>query len=99
MARLPFVTIGVCTRNNEETIREVLSSLLDLDYPRGFIEIVVVDGLSRDHTLEMVQHSLTNAKMSYMILSDRGLGLDYARQMIVENANGEFIAFVDGISL
>lgn len=41
------VSIIVATRNNEQTIDECLKAILELNYPKDFLEIIVVDGCSR----------------------------------------------------
>ena len=90
-----LVTIGICTKNNEKTISKTLESLLELGYPKKMIEVVVVDGLSTDETVNIIKRVLNRSNVRWKLLFDRGFGLAYARQMIVENAGGEFIAFID----
>ncbi len=92
----PLITIGIATKNDEETIAGTLSSLLNVDYPINNLEIVVVDGLSRDRTVEIAGSTLKKALFSWKLLSDESKGLAYARQMVVENARGKYILWVDG---
>lgn len=91
----PAVTIGICTRNNEKTVAKTLDSLSKLDYPPSLLQLIIVDGLSSDRTLEIVKNSLSGLEIEFKILSDQGLGIGYARQMIVDNTSNEFIAFID----
>jgi len=51
---LPFVTVVVPCRNEEKHIGRCLESILDNDYPRERMEILVLDGMSEDRTREMV---------------------------------------------
>lgn len=51
----PKVTILVATFNSELTIDECLKAIFELNYPKEFLEIVVVDGCSKDATLEIAQ--------------------------------------------
>jgi len=51
---LKKVSIIVACRNEEEFIEKCLESLLAQDYPSELIEIIVVDGMSTDKTLEIV---------------------------------------------
>jgi glycosyltransferase involved in cell wall biosynthesis len=92
---LPLVTIAVCTRNNEKTITRTLKSILNLEYLEKLLEIVIVDGLSEDNTLNITKDLLGQSGLRWKILSDQGRGLGYARQLTVENSSGDFIAFVD----
>ena len=53
---LPEVSIIVAAYNNEQTIEECLKSILTLDYPAGFIEVIVMDGGSKDATVKIAQN-------------------------------------------
>lgn len=93
---MPFVTIGVCVRNNEETVRRALESIFQLEYQKNLLEIIVVDGLSNDKTLTVTEKLLEQSNLRWRTMSDQGKGLGHARQLIVDHACGQFIAFVDG---
>jgi len=91
------VTIGLCVKNNEKTIKFTIKSILNIDYPRDSLDLIVVDGGSRDKTLEIIREFLEASKnLEYQILSDEGRGLAYARQLVVDNTNSDFIQWVDG---
>lgn len=51
----PGVSIIVTTFNSESTIEECLRSILELDYPKQLLEIIVVDGGSTDATTELAK--------------------------------------------
>ncbi len=51
----PKVSIIVATYNNEGTIEECLKSILALDYPVGAFEVIVMDGCSKDKTVEIAE--------------------------------------------
>jgi len=50
---LPFVSIIVPVKNNVKIIHDCLLSLLNLEYDKGMLEIIVVDGFSSDGTYEV----------------------------------------------
>ena len=50
----PRVSVIVPVRNEERYVGRCLSRLLEQDYPRDRLEIVVVDGLSQDRTRQIV---------------------------------------------
>ncbi|HUJ84846.1 MAG TPA: glycosyltransferase [Candidatus Acidoferrales bacterium] len=54
-AALPKVSIIVASYNNEQTIEECLRSILALDYPEGYVELIVMDGESKDATVKKAQ--------------------------------------------
>jgi cellulose synthase/poly-beta-1,6-N-acetylglucosamine synthase-like glycosyltransferase len=51
----PRVSVIVAAYNNQQTIEECLKSILALDYPEGFIEVVVMDGGSKDATVKIAE--------------------------------------------
>ena len=51
----PKVSILVATYNSELTIDACLKALFELDYPKELLEVIVVDGCSKDATLEIAQ--------------------------------------------
>jgi len=51
--KLPSVSFVTCTFNSERTLKECLESVATLDYPKELIEVVIVDGGSRDKTLDI----------------------------------------------
>jgi cellulose synthase/poly-beta-1,6-N-acetylglucosamine synthase-like glycosyltransferase len=51
----PKVSIIVATLNNERTIDECLKAIFELNYPKNFLEIIVVDGCSKDATVKIAQ--------------------------------------------
>jgi len=82
----PFpITAVVCVKNGGKTIERTLLSIKS----NNVEQIIVVDGLSTDDTLDIAR------KYADKILSDEGKGLAYARQIGAENASSEFVAFVD----
>lgn len=99
LKNLPFVTVGVCVKNSERTIRECLESIVNSDYDRLKLEIIVVDGNSVDNTVTITRDILEKSGIEFKILSDKGKGLGYARQMVVDNAKGEYICWVDADSI
>ena len=53
--QVPKVTIIVASHNNQDTIAECLKSILALDYPEGYVEVIVMDGVSKDSTVKIAQ--------------------------------------------
>ena len=91
----PVVTIGLCVKNCEKTIKDTIRSIIAQDYPHELIEIIVVDGCSRDRTVRIIKKMLRTSDINTRIFfEDKGLGL--ARQIVVNNSKGEFIIWVDG---
>jgi cellulose synthase/poly-beta-1,6-N-acetylglucosamine synthase-like glycosyltransferase len=51
----PKVSIIVATLNSERTIDECLKAIFELDYPKDLLEVFVVDGCSKDATVEIAK--------------------------------------------
>lgn len=79
------VSVIIVARNAERTIRECLDSV----QRNNPAEIIVVDGVSTDRTVEIAK------EYTQSIYSDEGEGLGYARQLGAEQATQEYIAYVD----
>ena len=52
---LPCVSIIIPCRNEEKYIRQCLNSLLDNNYCKKYLEIIIVDGMSIDRTREIIR--------------------------------------------
>jgi cellulose synthase/poly-beta-1,6-N-acetylglucosamine synthase-like glycosyltransferase len=52
---LPAVSILVPTLNSGATIDECLQAILELDYPKKLLEVIVIDGGSTDATVELTK--------------------------------------------
>lgn len=90
-----FITIGICTRNSQTTIASALTSIIKLNYPCEKLLVVIIDGLSKDETLSITKAILSKSALRWCLFSDDGRGLGYARQLLTQKSEGEFIAFVD----
>lgn len=52
---VPFISIIIPCRNEEENLSDCLDSILAQDYPKEKVEIIVVDGMSQDRTREIIE--------------------------------------------
>lgn len=87
-SRTPMVSVIVCAYNAERTIRPCLESLCKLNYPN--FEIIVVDDGSRDGTAEIAA-----AFSDFRLIRQPNRGLGYARNVGLQSARGEIIAYTD----
>jgi glycosyltransferase involved in cell wall biosynthesis len=79
------LSVVIPVRNAEAQIEECLASIVRCRPA----EIIVVDGLSTDSTLEIAQ------RFGVRIISDEGLGLPVARTLGAEAARCRWVALVD----
>ena len=92
----PYITVGLCARNSGKTLSKAIRSILRTDYPEDKMELIVVDGMSRDKTMEIVKAELGDTSLRYVSLCDGGRGLCCARQMVFDSARGKYIVWMDG---
>ena len=89
-----LVTCGFTTFNSEKTINRALASALEQDYKD--IEILIVDDNSSDSTINKINSFFLKKDIRYKILKHKeNLGVASARNTLLNNANGEFLAFFD----
>ena len=91
----PLVTIGLCVKNFEKYISDTMASLIAQDFPPELIELIVVDGYSTDTTLSIIKKYISKIGMRYKVFYENK-GLGFARQIVVDNAQTEYIVWVDG---
>lgn len=84
------ISIIVPVLNTAKTIRDLMESLMNLDYDEDKLEIIVVDGDSKDGTREIVQ------EYPFMLVQQDGKGLNAARNTGIRYSTGEIIAYTDG---
>jgi len=80
MEKLPISAV-ICTLNSENSIRECLAAL----YSSGLEQIIVVDGGSKDRTIDVVN------EFSCEVLRDNGDGLGAARNLGMTVATQPFL--------
>lgn len=50
---LPSVSFVTCTFNSQKTLKECLDSIKKLNYPESLIEVIIMDGGSKDQTIDI----------------------------------------------
>jgi GT2 family glycosyltransferase len=95
-AQFVRVTIGVCARNCEVSIRDVINSIMSQDFPHNRIKIVFIDDGSKDRTLSVIQQFIPELDMVAVAFHTAWEGLGHARNMVLKNAEGDYILWVDG---
>jgi len=92
----PKVTIGICVRNCEVYIKDAINSILEQDFPHEFMELIFVDDGSEDKTLSIIEDFASNISISTRVFHTAWKGLGHARNIVVANAKGDYIVWVDG---
>jgi glycosyltransferase involved in cell wall biosynthesis len=92
---LPLITIATVTYNAEATLQRTLDSVAAQDYEK--IEHLIVDGVSTDKTLSLVQRYVekNNNRHQIRLTSEPDDGLYDAMNKALTLATGEFIVFLN----
>lgn len=89
----PLITIGIPCFNAQGTIEKAINSAIAQNYPN--IEILVVDDCSTDSSVSVAEKIANAYHFVRIIRNAENKGPGGSRQIIVEQARGEFIAFFD----
>lgn len=94
---LPLITIGITCYNAADTISRALNSAVSQDWQN--LEIIVVDDVSQDGSVAMIQQFIGNLKPGQppvrLVRHNANGGPAAARNTLLQEAQGEFIAFFD----
>jgi len=85
-----LVSIIIPCRNEEKYIEKCLSSIIEQDYPKDGMEILVVDGMSEDKTREVVKN-YTKKYPFVKLLENPQKFTPFALNLGVKNSKGEII--------
>jgi len=91
----PKVTIGVCVKNCEDYVGEAIESILDQDFPHELMEVIFVDDGSEDRTPQILFDYASKIDMETKIFQAKWQGLGPARNLILKNAEGDYLIWVD----
>jgi cellulose synthase/poly-beta-1,6-N-acetylglucosamine synthase-like glycosyltransferase len=102
----PKVSIIVATLNSERTLNECLKAIFELNYPKDLLEVIVVDGCSKDATVKIAEKypvkvfsAPLNAPAAYnyamKIVSNDILGFIDADAKVEKEWLNKLIAYLD----
>ncbi len=83
------VSVIVPVLNAELTIKELLDSLVKVDYDKGRLEVILVDGGSTDKTREII------GMYPVKLVIEPRRGLNVARNTGLRDSQGEIVLFTD----
>jgi len=99
---MAFLSIALLTKNSERTVKWALQSLLIQYIPEGLeFELIVVDGYSRDSTLDIVENycrklqSKLPANFAGCRVYRERVGVGFARNIALRRAHGDWILWLD----
>ena len=96
----PKFSIIVPTKDEEVVIGRCLNSLLDLDYPKDKMEIIIVDGNSADSTCKICSDFLAKYPGGFKIIKEKeSKGKPAALNLALPYVTGEIVGVFDADSV
>mgnify|MGYP000016107795 FL=1 len=87
---MPFFSVVIPLYNKENLIEQTISGLLDQSFTD--FEVIIVNDGSTDNSLEKINHLIDNR---FKIINQDNKGASFARNIGIENSNGNYIALLD----
>ena len=84
------ISVIIPCRNEEKYIASCLTSFVEMDYPKNLLEIIIVDGRSKDKTLEIV-HNFQLRYPFIKVIDNPNLFVPHALNIGIKNSISEFI--------
>lgn len=97
MEQKQLVSVVIPLYNTEKYIEETMQSILDQTYKN--IEIVIVDDGSKDQSPSIVKNLAEKYPGQVKYVHQKNQGVSVARNTGIENASGEYVAFLDSDDL
>lgn len=95
----PNVSVLIAVKNEEKTIGPRIENLLNQNYPKDKLQIIIVSDGSTDQTNPIVRNYSTKHKTDkapiVLVIPESGSGKSNALNHGIQSATGEFIVFTD----
>lgn len=97
MNKYELVSVVIPCYNEERFIANCLDSVIRNDYPDNYLEIFVVDGMSSDHTAEIVRKYEEKYPFIHLLKNEHRI-VPYALNKAIAKAKGSYIVRMDAHS-
>jgi len=95
MDLFPKLTLNIAVRNEERRIATLLNSIIKQTYPKQCLEILIVDGMSEDRTLEIVKECSENCGNIIRVVKNPKRDSATGRTIGLTNATGDLHLYLD----
>jgi biofilm PGA synthesis N-glycosyltransferase PgaC len=90
------VTIIIAARNEEHTISNCLTTIINQDISKQFVEIILVDDASNDNTFKIAAEILGRSGIEHHLIQNQNhLGKKKSLVLAIEKSSSEFIVCRD----
>ena len=98
LAELPTMSVVVPARNEEANIARTLRQLMESDYPREKLQVIVVDDCSADRSLAIMKETQQTYPELVVLGLEQRVGKRHALATGFGLATGQVIVFIDSDS-
>src|SRR3989339_232398 len=99
LTEYPLVTIGIPAYNEEKNIEKTLYSVIQLDYPKEKMEIIIVNDGSKDTTQQKAEKIIKQyPEYQIELINQKNQGKGAALNTAIKKAKGEFFVCLDADS-
>jgi glycosyltransferase involved in cell wall biosynthesis len=88
------ITVVICTRNRKDSLLQTLATVAPQRAPIAW-DVMVVDNGSEDGTAAAVRELAERFPVPLSLVPEPRQGLSFARNRALEDAEGEFVVFLD----
>lgn len=88
------ISVIIPCKNEEKYIGECLHSVMETDYPKDNLEVLVIDGNSNDSTRKIVKEFMKKFSCIHLMINENET-VPYAMNMGIKKSTGEFIIRLD----
>src|ERR1039457_7538095 len=92
--QLPFVSLVMSLRNEENFLPRSLAAVEEQDYPKDRYELIAVDGGSTDHSVEILR-AFRSSVSHTTLASGKNLTIPAAMNLGIRAARGDIIVKLD----
>ena len=99
LKKLPLVTVAIPAYNEQNTIEKTLSSVIELDYPKNLLEIIVINDGSKDNTEDITSNFIKrNKDFDIKLINQINSGKGVALNIAIKEAKGDIFVVLDADS-
>lgn len=92
-----LVSVVIPIRNEERYIEDCLNSLLEQDFPKDQMEVILIDGMSEDNTVNIINEFRRNYPFIELLQNPKKI-IPVSLNLAIKQAKGEFIIRMDAHS-
>ncbi|MGC9203264.1 MAG: glycosyltransferase [Thermoproteota archaeon] len=92
---LPKLTLNIAVRNEEKRIATLLTSIAKQTYPSSQLEVLIVDGISTDKTLEIIKEFQSFSNIPIRIIRNPKKDSATGRTIGLLQATGDLHLYLD----